>query len=406
MPKKIRLSFTADELVDTILGWRGATPATQARLLERCCASVRPGTIVTNSITALLVSAFILAQTWSTVYGVWLAAALAGGIMPRAWAAYLRRQNRFDEEARRKALTFVGISVIYGLIWGVGPLLILPVLTGASAALFLIIIILGTIMGAYAAMPGVLYARLICTGVPTVIAVGLNMTPMLGLVSAMVFWWLVLRADIWRGYHRVLRQEIELHETLSTQSEALQAAHDAVQRVNNDLKILAETDPLTGIANRRHFLEQCESLAGPAAMMILDIDRFKSINDRFGHQTGDFVLMTLSCLTQEALRGDDVVARIGGDEFALLLPNVTPGGACKIAERIRATAEGCTIESGKKRPLRFTVSLGVSSITPDMTCADVSALLQHADRLLYNAKQNGRNQICADTWRPERQRTA
>jgi diguanylate cyclase (GGDEF)-like protein len=155
-------------------------------------------------------------------------------------------------------------------------------------------------------------------------------------------------------------------------------------------------DPLTNVTNRRGFFEigerllaQLRSANRPVALVMFDLDRFKRINDRFGHATGDEVLIAFCRLATLQLRTDDIFARIGGEEFAALLPNTTLEDASCLAERVRAAIEGASHMGGCT--MRATVSVGVASLDEGTT--DLAAFLRAADHALYRAKQGGRNRV-------------
>lgn len=156
-------------------------------------------------------------------------------------------------------------------------------------------------------------------------------------------------------------------------------------------------DSLTGVGNRRSFLERGERLLArsllarnQAVLMVLDIDRFKSINDAFGHQAGDQVLIRFCRVATAALRVGDLFGRIGGEEFAILLPDTSQDEGLRVAERIRANFEAESLTFGAST-FSATVSIGLVS-THDQT-QDLSTLIMAADNELYRAKRNGRNRI-------------
>jgi diguanylate cyclase (GGDEF)-like protein len=168
---------------------------------------------------------------------------------------------------------------------------------------------------------------------------------------------------------------------------------------------LARHDALTGLANRHTFeqvladvLERSQSRGSPAALILADIDRFKSINDTYGHIAGDQALKSVSAIIREEcgthLRGTDraLAARYGGEELAVILPGVNRVAALRVAERIRLRVRETMMESGEHR-FRLTLSAGVS-VTPDDATNAVD-WLDLADRALYTAKQNGRDQVRA-----------
>lgn len=171
------------------------------------------------------------------------------------------------------------------------------------------------------------------------------------------------------------------------------------------LQDIAMLDFLTGLPNRRKFMaclgEERARLArqrdGAAAVLMLDLDHFKDINDRYGHARGDQVLCHFASILQTALRAVDVAGRIGGEEFAVLLHGSPPADALLVAQRIQSAlaAQPCVLaaENGDDvAPLVFvTVSIGIATMAPD--CLSVDAVLNQADAAMYRAKQTGRNRI-------------
>ena len=231
------MRMSTQNLLDSLIGWRGAAQSTRAQLLETFCSGIRSRSLLSNGVTAVIVMGLVLAETRNPIHVAWLIAALAGGLLPRAYAAHLRRTVGFDRFPERKALMFIASSVLYGTIWGIGPFLLLPVISGEAVGILLMVMVFGTIMGPYAAMPGILYARLASTGSLTLVAIALCTSPQLAFVSLVIAVWLVLRTDVWRGYHRVLRHQIELGEALERRHVDLQRVSRAQDRANEDLKV-------------------------------------------------------------------------------------------------------------------------------------------------------------------------
>jgi diguanylate cyclase len=166
-------------------------------------------------------------------------------------------------------------------------------------------------------------------------------------------------------------------------------------RQNKRLDELGRTDALTGLANRRQCLALVESELArhrrngrPAVLVILDIDHFKSINDRYGHPIGDEVLCKVAKVLLESSRKSDSVARYGGDEFVMMLPETTLRGAEEASRRIRTKLESVAFE--RAADLHCTVSLGAAEASGEM---DVDAWVRQADDALYRAKLAGRNRF-------------
>ena len=171
------------------------------------------------------------------------------------------------------------------------------------------------------------------------------------------------------------------------------------ERMNKDLARLATLDPLTGVFNRRTMTELAnQAIAAskrqgrPLSLLILDIDHFKRINDQFGHEAGDLALCRFVELLEEAIRGADVIARIGGEEFVIILPDANEAAAIALAERVleRLRDSGFMI-SGWPVPLQ--ASIGVGTLGPAIS--DLETLLREADRAMYEAKHSGRNRVVA-----------
>lgn len=168
------------------------------------------------------------------------------------------------------------------------------------------------------------------------------------------------------------------------------------QRNDATMKRLASTDDLTGLLNRREFFARADAARmlalrqrQPIALLMLDIDHFKQLNDRFGHATGDEALLLFARTTGGILREHDILGRMGGEEFALALPGTDLAGAMQAAERLRqATMEIRLLTCGNHYTM--TVSTGLVVIEPN---EDLPAALARADRGLYAAKRNGRNRI-------------
>jgi diguanylate cyclase (GGDEF)-like protein len=167
------------------------------------------------------------------------------------------------------------------------------------------------------------------------------------------------------------------------------------ERVASRHMIDARIDPLTGVNNRRSFIEQGERIVlrcvqdkRPVALLLCDLDHFKAVNDEHGHAAGDRVLIAFCRLAEEQLRPSDLLARLGGEEFVCLLPDLSPKDALSVAERLRLMfAEAPQSVGGDV--FRCTVSIGLA--VSDATCCDLYSLLTDADRALYRAKKSGRN---------------
>ena len=176
-------------------------------------------------------------------------------------------------------------------------------------------------------------------------------------------------------------------------------ALETTRAENRRLEALATTDPLTRMLNRRALLDRLTAECDRArrydsslALLLVDIDHFKEINDTAGHLAGDSVLRQLGALLADAMRKVDVLARYGGEEFVAMLPETSMEGAAVFAERLRERIAAQVYDIGGQRSVRLTVSIGLATF-PSSGVASTDDLFARADEALYRAKSGGRNQV-------------
>lgn len=176
-------------------------------------------------------------------------------------------------------------------------------------------------------------------------------------------------------------------------------AKELLEIQSKELYQLAITDSLTGLINRRELENQANRLISQTyrnqsrfALLALDVDFFKKVNDNYGHIIGDKVLKHLAELLKEERRANDIVARIGGEEFVLLLPDISEESAYKLAENLRKRVESTQVDN-----VKFTISLGVV-VSQKSEKADFSTLLKMSDDALYNSKKSGRNKTTVESF--------
>lgn len=180
-------------------------------------------------------------------------------------------------------------------------------------------------------------------------------------------------------------------------------SYDRRYWLERSLEEASNTDPLTGVANRRHFqaqlwreLSHSHRIGRACALLMLDIDHFKRINDAHGHPTGDRVICSFANLCVHHSRHGDFVARLGGEEFAILMPGASAEDAARLGERLRRSVEQLTTLSESGKEVRWTVSIGAVSAQPQQhdDCLEVGEhLINTADAALYDAKEAGRNRV-------------
>jgi diguanylate cyclase len=189
---------------------------------------------------------------------------------------------------------------------------------------------------------------------------------------------------------QVVEGNSHLRERLAQTEKKLERQADEIQRQIKE----ARTDPLTELPNRRAFRDELDRLVAlaarnrsPFSLIVLDLDHFKGLNDRYGHGVGDHVLRATGQVIRSALRPNDLAARIGGEEFAVLLPGAKADEARRVGERLRAALAAETFHLDN-RPVQTTVSLGIAQAGPQEHALGV---LKRADEALYAAKHAGRN---------------
>ncbi|MBN7820613.1 diguanylate cyclase [Bowmanella yangjiangensis] len=179
-----------------------------------------------------------------------------------------------------------------------------------------------------------------------------------------------------------------------------------IRHSQEELKRQAATDPLTKLYNRRYFyseadylLEVAKTQNEPLSVLVTDIDHFKRVNDTYGHQTGDKVIVEVAATLKKYCRSKDLIARFGGEEFVMLLPGVDEQEAHKCAKRILEAIQSLVLITDEQDTLKFTVSIGVVEV--DLSCETVEMAVNRADKALYQAKHSGRNRICTQQKTPD-----
>jgi len=188
----------------------------------------------------------------------------------------------------------------------------------------------------------------------------------------------------------------ELNEKLE---QKVKARTFELTNANQKLKELAGTDVLTGLLNRRAFMEEAQTkfqlakrYQRPLSFLMIDIDHFKRVNDTYGHQAGDLVLTEFSKIIKGCLRETDVLGRIGGEEFAVILPETGVDQTTELTERLLETIRKTTTVIDADRKISITASIGLATVPP--LSIDVDKVMNEADRALYEAKSKGRDRCC------------
>ena len=272
--------------------------------------------------------------------------------------------------------------ILSATIWGLGALAVMPTDDRLSQVLVMLFAV-GMSVSAVSCYSAYRYLTLISMGLvllPCTLWLLLQASPMQAGVAVAV---LIFSTFVVSATHK-LSDALEKAFRLTRQME----------RAHKVSTVAAQTDELTGLMNRRAFFEnaqllytQCRQNQQPLCALMLDMDHFKQVNDTYGHQAGDEVLRQVGGVISSSFRQSDVYGRLGGEEFAVLLPNTSLDTARDIAEQLVRTISNMVVE-----PVQgLTVSLGVACSNPQDQ--DLHSLMNTADKALYRAKAQGRNQV-------------
>ena len=198
------------------------------------------------------------------------------------------------------------------------------------------------------------------------------------------------------------RRVLRLHTTLVSERNQLEERVEnrtrELRSANKELELQASTDSLTGLLNRRRMMECIEQeilrarrYSHGLTLCMMDIDHFKRINDSYGHMAGDRALMAIADTLTKAMRGTDLIARFGGEEFVLLLPETGPAMALELVERLRASVAALPLRADDGQVFGLTISVGIAALETGGENDNTSRLLVQADEALYRAKNGGRN---------------
>lgn len=316
---------------------------------------------------------------------LWLGLIAATTLVRVILGAVFARRRPGPEAMVRWERAFVGSLAAVTLTWGLGGWLVMPSHSPIHQAVvyFFLMGVAGGAVATYSAHAVAAAVAICFLMLPATVGFAFQDAIALRVMGVGGAIYLVAAVRSIRGFGFFLRRTLQL-------SYELQHAYARVREQ-------AHTDELTGLANRRAFVEigtaaadQARRYQRPLALLMMDIDHFKRINDTFGHALGDAALRAAAGALRQAARRADTAGRLGGEEFALLLPETTIAQARVVAERVRRDVEAITVTHGNT-PIRFTCSIGVAEQTPDVN--DLDGLLRSADEALYRAKAEGRNRV-------------
>lgn len=316
---------------------------------------------------------------------LWLATVAAVTLARIALAMRFARRQPIAEEMLGWERAFVVTLTAVTLVWGLGGWLVMPADSPVHQAIvyFFLMGVAGGAVATYAAHTVATTVAVTALMLPATL--GFAFEPSLELrvmaLGGVLYLTAALRAT--RTFGFFLRRTFQL-------SWELQEAYTRARE-------RSMTDELTGIANRRAFVEaatvafdQAQRYRRPLALLMMDVDHFKRINDTYGHPAGDAALRAVAVELRRAARLADTPGRLGGEEFALLLPETSAREAMVVAERVRRNVAALTVTHGDSK-ITFTCSIGVADLTREVPGID--GLLSVADEALYRAKTQGRDQV-------------
>lgn len=353
-----------------------------------------------NCLIALTTVAILWIHTPSVDALQWLAALVVLNALRLGISTVIRRYDLAELHGRQTLQVLTGFAFISGCLWAASPFLD-AVRDNYAAKAYVIFIIAGICAGAVIQSPA--YSKVaIAFGAPQM-ASGIVSLLMAGSTIEIIvaFDLALLMVMMFRSSRKSETNFITSHSDrlrAISLARSLSDANAAIQTSNDKLEILANRDPLTGLGNRSAFnrglarhLDDCSSRGQPAALLIIDLDRFKSINDTMGHATGDLVLSAFAARLSSVIEASDLAVRLGGDEFAILLHGAD---ARERAERVASEilAISNTPVMVGDRPVVTGSSIGLALLPDHATRAE--DLFAFADIALYAAKEEGRRRIC------------
>jgi len=342
--------------------------------------------IVFSPISALILSLTLWNAVDHRVLTWWTAGLVALCVVRIGTNIGFSRAVASEHAVRRWEAIFIASIMLVDLWWGFGSLLLMPqdVLIVDAVVFAFVMLMAGGHAASYAAHPFTVIAGVLCLVVPITVDFALKPDTFHRAMAFVSVMFVVASMRSIRTLGYFFGRTYRLAHELKQEKARAEAS--------------ARTDFLTGLQNRRAFYEDGERLlrsleisGRPAAVLMFDIDHFKSINDRYGHAGGDVAIRAIAQVIRAELPVGDLAARLGGEEFALLLPDVKLEDAVGIAERVRDACEHLAVDfEGQK--IAFTTSVGVAALHAGNT---LDGWIAHADAALYRSKQEGRNRVTA-----------
>lgn len=358
----------------------------------------------TNFLANPLLAASVVAMYWSHAHRMVLVLFLAATVV--LWTPAVLSWRRLRHRARptrvsvgneRRAMLFSGMA---GALWAFAAAALFPAAGPAEQAT--LVLLLGGLCAGSVAFFSSSPAASMAFYLPfmlTLFVQALTFAPVggsgvlpaaIGLFTAFA---LLFTRTSWHNFVETVRVLVDRDRLLNEAKESSVQLELTLTRMQD----LAMVDELTGLKNRRSFFDAIDSVIAasrrrgkPVSVAMLDVDHFKDVNDTYGHSVGDVVLREISKRIEDTLRQEQIVGRVGGDEFVVLLPDTTPQQALVAIERVRKAIDDRTVEVTGAMPVHVSVCGGISSLADGMP---VTLAIQQADKAMYRAKALGRNRV-------------
>lgn len=343
---------------------------------------------LTPAILSGIASLFLVAALWSSANQqhliIWLSTTIFLAILRISLILKFQHDNPQGKEVLAWEAPYSISLIIVFLVWGVGLLIITPFnnLTTVFIVNTFMIGLAGSAISWYSAIRYLQLSTVCIALVPMI-------TVLLSISHPETFWVGIAACCLFLS---CISTSMILQKTLNGN---LELAYDLEQSFKN-AEIVARTDVLTGLNNRRAFfdaapslLDQCKRMELPASLIMFDLDFFKKINDEYGHVGGDMALRHVAELLRSKLRNSDISCRFGGEEFTVLLPNTNKDEALITAEKLRLLIASTPAKVDDQNNIALSASFGVTDLGDTL-----DEMLNHADEAMYKAKNNGRNFVC------------
>jgi diguanylate cyclase (GGDEF)-like protein len=392
-----------------VRAWRGAFASNLNESLQWRLAETIYRQRATH-VAAFLAVAIVGGSVWGRTHSPWVlgwtvAAAVLLLVRIGDFVAYHRRRAGDDPQVWIRR--FVAGTWLQAGLWGIGGAA--TILFGDAHIQLIVVAVQSGFLAAGAsrnnAVPAAAGGQIVLTLVPMLVACVLSGDPYFLVFSLLVLLNFLVTLTIVRNLHRQTVGLLITEQRNDALLRSLGTANAELAEANRRLEVLATTDGLTGVANRRGFdlalraeWQRATRAGHGLALLFVDIDLFKAFNDTFGHPAGDDCLRRIAaCIAAMIRHPTDIVARYGGEEFAIILSGTSHAGAAELAERLRVQVQALALHHPHSQTGVVTVSVGVAAMSPALLPVAVpDDLVAQADRELYRAKASGRNRVrCA-----------